>query len=272
MKRSVLLALVVSLCAQARPYRAMITRTAETTPANHVEVGLRYQGFLFGVGSGGPSASPWHQLAVHARWGIIHGLELETQIEGLIEGAPGSTPRPFFGDIPVGLQWTFLDRPKFALGVYGRITFPTGPSFIDELPPTVSDGTWDFEGTFLAEVRPATNFRIMANLGFAYFGWRAAHNFQLPSAIKYGVAATFNVTRRWLLGLEVAGHSFFSARLTPVWTNNQHLVEVIPSVRFEIIPRLVVEAGAGLAVTRDLQQIHVLRILAGFTYEFGAGE
>ena len=50
----------------------------------------------------------------------------------------------------------------------------------------------------------------------------------------------------------------------------QHLVEVIPGARFEILPRLVIEAALGIAVTRHLWEIHQFRPLLGLTYEFGA--
>ena len=98
--------LFLPLLAEARPYRAMITRTAETTPANHVEVGLRYQGFWFGGGRREvPRASTWHQVAAHLRWGIIDGLELEAQLEALVDFSPESPEaHAYFGDIPIGLQ------------------------------------------------------------------------------------------------------------------------------------------------------------------------
>ncbi|MBS1149523.1 MAG: hypothetical protein H6Q89_1221 [Myxococcaceae bacterium] len=263
------------LLAEARPYRGMITRTAETTRKNHVEVGLRYQGFWFGAGRlGVPRASTWHQAAAHVRWGIIEGLELETQVEALIDFDPRSPPaRAYFGDIPIGLQWTFFSRPKFALGVFARVTIPTGPGNLDMLPPTLSDGTLDVEGTFLAEIRPTTSFRVMFNVGFVYMGTRTrapAAAFEVPEAIKYGVAGTLNLGKRFLFALEVVGHSFFRPDITPLWTDNQHLVEVVPGARFEILPRLVLEAALGIAVTPQLRQIHQFRPLLGLTYEFGA--
>ena len=54
-----------------------------------------------------------------------------------------------------------------------------------------------------------------------------------------------------------------------MWTNNQHLIEIIPGARFEIIPRLVLEAGIGIAVTPWLRELYQLRLLLGVTYEFG---
>ena len=62
---------------------------------------------------------------------------------------------------------------------------------------------------------------------------------------------------------------FFDKVITPVWVDNQHLIEVIPGVRFEAIPRLVFEAGLGISVTPQLREIHQFRLLLGATYEFG---
>jgi hypothetical protein len=264
-----------ALAAEGRPYRAIVNRTAETTPGGHVEVGVSYQGFLFGVGYPGfPDVLHWHQVAAHARWGIIDSVELDLQAEALISysPSPGARPEAYFGDIPLGVQWTFFDRPKGALGVYARVTFPTGPSHIDELPPMLSDGTWDGELTLLGEVRPSHWFRLLANLGFLYHHIRnrsPAPDFDVPEAIRWGVSATFNLGNRWLFALEAVGWHFFQAEITPVWVNNQHLIEVIPGVRFEVIPRLVLEAGLGIAVTPQLRQMYQVRPLLGATYEFG---
>jgi hypothetical protein len=267
-------ALLTGLAAEAKPYRAIVVRTAETVPGAHIELGARYQGFLFGVGRFGVSASHWHQVAAHARWGIVDGLELELSAEVLIDWSPavGRFANVYFGDIPLGLQWTFLDRPKFALGIYVRITFPTGPSHIDVLPPMLSDGTWDGEATFLAEIRPSAWFRLLFNVGFLYHHIRNRSpqaSFDVPEAIKWGVAGTFNLGNRWLFALEALGYHFFDKVITPAWTDNQHLIEVIPGVRFEAIPRLVFEAGIGISVTPQLREIHQLRLLLGGTFEFG---
>ena len=158
------------------------------------------------------------------------------------------------------------------MGLFARVTLPTGPGNIDVLPPTLSDGTLDVEGTFLAEIRPTPSFRVMFNVGFVYMGIRnrsPSAAFDVPEAIKYGVAATLNVGRRLLFALEVTGHSFFRPDITPVWTQNQHLVEVIPGARFEIVPRLVLEAALGIAVSPQLRELHQFRPLLGLTYEFG---
>jgi hypothetical protein len=271
MRRLVLLLVALPVIASAKPYRAMVTHTAATTPGGHVEVGARYQGFFLGVGRSGVNASNWHQVAASARWGIIDHLELDLQLEALVDWSPGGRANAYFGDIPLAIHWTFLDRPKFAFGVFGRVTFPTGPSNIDVLPPMLSDGTWDGELTLIGEVRPSPWFRLMANVGFLYHHIRnrPAGQFDVPEAIRWGVAGTFNLGKQWLLSLEALGLHFFRADITPVWTNNQHLVEIIPGVRFEIIARLVLEAGVGISVTPQLRELWQLRPLIGLTYEFG---
>jgi hypothetical protein len=45
-------------------------------------------------------------------------------------------------------------------------------------------------------------------------------------------------------------------------------VEIIPVVRREVFPGLVLEAVAGIAVTPDLSNIYRFRALIGGTYEF----
>ncbi|MBL8950058.1 MAG: hypothetical protein JNK82_04735 [Myxococcaceae bacterium] len=271
--RWLLLSCALASTAWAKPYRAMVTHTASTTPGGHVEVGARYQAFILGVGRTGVNASNWHQVAASARWGIIDNLELDLQVEALIDWSPGRLANVFFGDLPLALHWTFLDRPKFALGVYGRVTFPTGPGHVDVLPPMLSDGTWDAELTVLGELRPSAWARFMVNAGFLYHHVRNrgpnAASFDVPEAVRWALAGTFNIGKRWLFSLEVLGLHFFRPDITPVWVNNQHLIEVIPGVRFEVIPRLVFEAGLGISVTPGLRELWQLRPLAGVTYEFG---
>ncbi|MGQ0505749.1 MAG: hypothetical protein ACT4TC_10560 [Myxococcaceae bacterium] len=260
--------------ALARPYRAMVVRTADTVKGGNLELGLRYQGFILGEGRP-PTfrASPYHQLALHGRWGILRNLELETQLEGLLEVEPSSRPpQAYFGDIPIGIQWTFLRHEVVSLGLYGKLTLPTGPGYIDVLPPTLSDGTFDVEGQFIFQLRPTEVFTLVANAGFAHLGTRIRDpraSFDVPEVIKYGVAGTLNLGSRVLLALEVVGHSFLARQITPVWNDNQHLVEVIPGARFEIVPRLVLEAALGISVSQGLREIYMFRPLLGLTYEFG---
>ncbi|HVE82837.1 MAG TPA: hypothetical protein VND93_08305 [Myxococcales bacterium] len=275
-----LLAALVLACApslsQARPFRAMVTRTAETTSPAAIELGLRYQGFLSGFGL---LALPYHQLSLGVRAGLLDGLEINAYGDLMLLGFPGAPGfDAYLGDVPVGLQWTFLDRKVFALGVWGRLTIPVGQasfeelpsSLTDRIPPFLSDASWDAEGLLIAELRPSHAFRLMLNAGYLYNGVRSRGpdpDFDIPDAIGYGVAATFNVTDWLLLGVEVAGRSYLDPRITPAWTDNQHQAEVIPHIRLETVPNLVLEAALGLAVTRDLRDIYLLRALLGLTYE-----
>ncbi len=275
--KSGLMVLLVGLClaalpAIAKPYRAMITRTAESTKGGNLEVGLRYQGFLLGTGPTSTlNSSPWSQLAAHARLGITDHLELDTQLEALIRYVPrASTADVYFGDIPVGLQWTFHEGSAGAVGFFARLTLPTGPGGIDILPPTLSDGTLDVEGSFIGELRPTPDFRLMANLGLIHHGTRTSNgaSFDVPEALKFAIAGTFNLSEILLLSIEAVGHSFFRRQITPVWDDNQHLIEVIPGLRYEPTPRLVLEAALGISMSPQLQEIHRFRPLLGLTYEF----
>jgi hypothetical protein len=271
---------LVTLCASeswARPYRAMITRTAETSRGSTLETGLRYQGFLWGFGrpAGAILSVPYHQVAGHVRWGIVDHLELETQLELLIQKEPlNPNIGVFLGDIPIGLQWTFYEGHKIALGAWVRATIPTGPSGIDIIPPTLSDGTFDVEGTFILEARFTRKVRLMTNVGFLHHGVRnrgGRGDFDVPEAIRYDAALVGNLGERFLISLELSGRSFFRPAITPVWNDNQHLVEVTPGFRWEIVPKLVLEVAVGIGLTRDTREIYLLHPLAGLTYEFDFG-
>ncbi len=276
-----LLLLTVSLSvlprAEAKPFRAMVTRTTFTTSPQHLELGLRYQGFFGGDGLNSPGYS---QLTPGVRFGIVERLELNLHLDlMLIHQRNAGQFAVYVGDLPVGLQFTFLNTPVFSLGVYGRLTIPVGTSLFqrlavelqDRIPPSLSDGTWDAEGTLIAEVRPSQNFTLMANAGYLFHGVRqrgGAGAFDVPDAILYNFAATLNVGQRVLLGVELAGRSYFDQVITPAWTNNQHQLEVIPHARFEVVPNFVLEAALGIGLTRDLGEIYRVRLLLGFTYEF----
>jgi hypothetical protein len=272
--RRSLLALTSALCllsstAGAKPYRAMVTRTAAVTQPGNLEVGLRYQGF-FSVDS--DRALPYHQVSPSIRWGIVDNVEANVYFEVLGLGTPGE--RDFhvaFGDIPLGLQWTFLEAGPLALGAYGRVTFPTGPSDQDAVQPLLSDGTWDVEGTVIAELRVSKDLRFMLNPSYLHQGTRVRAgrpDFDVPDALQLSVAGTYNLDNSTLVGLEVIGRRYFSPVITPVWTNNANQVEIIPVVRRELFPGLVLEAVAGIAVTPDLSDIYRFRVLLGGTYEF----
>jgi hypothetical protein len=268
------LTLALPHLAEARPYRSMITRTAETTSAGFMEFGLRYQGFMAGSGREDDvilESTPYHQLAAHLRYSLTSFLEIDTQVEVLADLSNVEEPVIYFGDIPIGLQLTLASGEKGALGLFGRATIPTGPGHLDDLPPTLSDGTFDAEVTILGELRFSPSFRLMLNLGYLHHGTRdrgELPDFDIPDAVRLNVAGTFNVDDKLLLGLELVSHSFLRKDITPVWLDNQHLVEVIASVRYEISPRLVLEAALGISVSKDLQQMYLLRPLLGLTYEF----
>ena len=273
-----LLAVSVSILprAEAKPFRAMVTRTSFTTGPQNLELGLRYQGFYAGDGL---NSLGYSQLTPGVRFGIVEHLELQIQLDLMLihQRVPGLGL--YVGDLPIGLQWTFLNTPVFSLGVYGRLTIPVGATLFqrlsvdlqDRIPPSLSDGTWDAEGTLIAELRPSQNFTLMANVGYLFHGVRqrsGSGDFDVPDAILYNFAATLNVGEWVLLGVEVASRSYFERVITPTWTNNQHQIEVIPHARFEVVPNLVLEVAVGIALTRDLGEIYRVRLLLGFTYEF----
>lgn len=247
----------------------MVTRTAETTRNGNLELGLRYQGF-FALES--DKALPYHQLSPSIRWGIFDNLEANVYFEVLGLGNPGEDNFQLaFGDIPLGLQWTFFESSPFALAAYGRVVFPTGPSDQDVIPPELSDGTWDFDGTLVGELRVSKDLRFMLNATYLHHGTRdrgALPEFDVPDAVQLGVAGTYNIDNFTLVGLEVIGRRYFANAITPAWTNNANQVEIIPVVRREVYPGLVLEAVAGIAVTPDLSDIYQFRLLLGGTYEF----
>src|SRR4051812_37710349 len=78
---------IASATAQARPFRAMVTRTASTTTPANLELGLRYQGFLAGFGL---EALPYHQLSLGVRAGLLPGLEVAAYGDFMLIGLPGS--------------------------------------------------------------------------------------------------------------------------------------------------------------------------------------
>lgn len=265
-----LVVLLFGLGVNAKPYRAMVTRTTETTGAGHAELGVRYQGFFVGAGRSGLDSLPFQQVALSGRYAISDSLELDTQVELQYNGAFGSGAQARLGDIPIGLQWRFLRSEAVSLGVFGRATIPGLGVVSDIVPPTLSDGTFDLEGTLLAEVRLSPRVRIMGNLGYLHHGVRSrtGFDFDVPDAIRFDVAITANVTEKVLLGLELVGRTFLHRRITPYWDNNQQLIELIPGARIETIPGLVFELALGIPVTQDLQQIYRVRPLLGLTYEF----
>lgn len=271
------LGLALLPAAEARPFRAMVTRTASTTGPQNLELGLRYQGFYVGDDL---NALGYTQLSPGVRFGILERLELNLYFDFMVLQARGSPAfNTYIGDVPVGLQFTLVSTPLFALGVWGRLTVPVGAanferlplSLQDRIPPSLSDGTWDAEGTLIAELRLSPNFRVMANVGYMYQGVRGRNggaSFDVPDAIRYDLAATMNFGEDVLVGVELVGRSYLNPRITPAWTNNANQLELLPSARFEVVPNFVLEAAVGAGLTRDLGEIYRIRALLGFTYEF----
>ncbi|CAM3091113.1 hypothetical protein G4177_22720 [Corallococcus sp. ZKHCc1 1396] len=264
--------LAAVLCASsawARPYRAMVTRTASTTKSGNLELGLRYQGF-FALDL--DESQPYQQVSPSLRFGIVDNLEANLYVELLALGLPGEDDfKIAFGDIPLGLQWTFLESSTAALAAYGRVTLPTGPSDEDGILPSLSDGTWDWEGTLVGELRANKDLRFMFNGSYLHQGTRdrdTLPDFDVPDAFQLAVAATYNLDKFTMLGLEVVGRLYFEDVITPVWRDNAAQVEILPMVRHEAFPGLVLEAVAGVAVTEDLREIYQFRVLLGATYEF----
>ncbi|RKH74634.1 hypothetical protein [Corallococcus aberystwythensis] len=264
-----LAALLAVSSAGARPYRAMVTRTASTTKAGNLELGLRYQGF-FALDL--DASQPYQQISPSLRFGIVDNLEANLYVELLALGLPGDENfKVAFGDIPLGLQWTFLETSNAALAAYGRVTLPTGPSDEDGIIPSLSDGTWDYEGTLVGELRAGKDLRFMLNGSYLHQGTRdrgALPEFDVPDAVQFALAATYNLDNFTMLGLEVVGRLYFEDVITPVWRDNAAQVEILPMVRHEAFPGLVLEAVAGVAVTEDLREIYQFRVLLGATYEF----
>ncbi|MCY1045284.1 hypothetical protein OV208_28470 [Corallococcus sp. bb12-1] len=265
----VLASLLCASSAWARPYRAMVTRTASTTKSGNLELGLRYQGF-FALDL--DESQPYQQLSPSLRFGIVDNLEANLYVELLALGLPGDDDfKVAFGDIPLGLQWTFLESGKVALAAYGRVTLPTGPSDEDGILPSLSDGTWDWEGTLIGELRATKDLRFMLNGSYLHQGTRdrgSLPEFDVPDAVQLALAATYNLDKFTMLGLEVVGRLYFEDVITPVWRDNATQVEILPVVRHEAFPGLVLEAVAGIAVTEGLSEIYQFRLLLGATYEF----
>ena len=254
--------------ALAKPYRVMVTRTTETVRSTHLEGNLRYQGFFH---TDFAQSEPYQQINLGLRFGILDNPEANLGLELMALGMPGITPvQVGFGDVPLGLQWTILKTAPFALGVYGRGTLPTGPSNIDFINPAFSDGTWDWEASLLAEIRPTRDLRFLLNAGWLGNGVRDrdGNPFDVPDAFHAQAAVAYNLDRLTLVGLEVLGRFYLEPRITPVWTNNANQVEIMPVIRREIWPGLVMEAVAGISVTPDLWDMYQFRALLGATYEF----
>jgi hypothetical protein len=275
-KAQVVLALVVLAQANARahPYRLITARSARQTAPGDFELGLRYQGLLDGDGLGGLEPEGFHQVAASLRVGVVDRLELEAEASFIVfhdAGSRSASVEP--GDVKLGAQVQLLRAGPSLLGIYLGFTLPTGPSDIDVLPPFFADGTFDFEGLLLYEAAPGGGpVRLVFDAGYIVDGTRErpelpGGSFDVPNAFRYDAAIAVSATPRLQLSLELNGRYYSDPVITPVWRDDQHILEVTPGLRFEPSPGFVLEAGAGIALNDDTRRIYKVRALAGLTYE-----
>lgn len=267
------LALFASL-AEARPYRVMTARTARTTDPGDIELGLRYQGLLLGEGRGFDPGN-FHQLAMTFRVGLLEFLMLDVEASGILSAeAPNDEDLQLApGDLKLSLQARLVETNQARFGIFFGAVLPTGPSEVDLLPPFFADGTLDFEGLLLLEIGTKAPVRLILDGGFLFQGERdrgALGDFDVPDAIRYDIALAFRPGERALFAIELNGRHYLDPVITPLWTENDDIIELTPGFRFETGPGLVLEVGAGIALNDDTEDIYKLRVHAGFTYEFSA--
>ncbi|MBW2735578.1 MAG: hypothetical protein JRH20_24600 [Deltaproteobacteria bacterium] len=264
--------------AHARPYRMLVTRTPLSTAGGKVELGFRHQALWLGEGpSSATTVDPgsFHHLGATLRLGIIDALELGFKASAILyRNQADDTLEIAAGDVVVALQGRILHTQHHRLGLAASVTFPTGPSHVDVLPPFWADGTWDVEALLLYEAELSRRLRIVANLGYAHHGSRerptAPTSFDVPDALRWDLGFAFHFGSSTLLFMEFSGRHYLREDLTPVWTDNQHLIALRPGIRVEVVPRFVIEVGVGVALTNDAREMFLLRTLLGFTYEFAA--
>ena len=262
--------------AEARPYRVLVAHTPRSTSAGKVELGLRHQGLWAGEGTDTTSASAspgnFHQVSASLRVGLFDRFELGFEGSALFYHSSESAPLEVAaGDLLLTSQARLLETKLHQLGLLLRVTFPTGPSAIDVLPPFWSDGTWDVEGLLLYEARLAPSLRMVLNLGYQHHGQRQRDPqapFDVPDALRWDLALVVHAGRDSLLFCELSGRHYLRRDITPLWGDNNHLIGLRPGFRLELSAGFVLEFGLGIALTRDARQIFLLRSLAGFTYEF----
>src|SRR5262245_50486478 len=179
--------------AQARPFRLINARTPRTSAGGDLEIGLRYQGMLAGDGDGFDPRD-FHQLAATLRWGIIDTLELEFEASAIIfhdDRNPGPVEVDP-GDLKLDLQARIVDHGPALLGIFFGLTFPTGPSDVDVLPPFFADGTLDVQGLLLFELAPrGAPVRLVFDAGYEANGTRhrpGRGDFDVPDDFRYDVA------------------------------------------------------------------------------------
>ena len=266
--------LLAVLDAEARPYRALHARTPRATSAGKLELGLRYDGLLLGTGRSFDPGN-FHQLAGTVRWGAMDVLELELEVPGILFPDTVSSPNSelAFGDVRLAAQLSLVREGPARMGFYFGLAAPTGPDANDLLPPFFHDGNLDLEGLLLLEIAPGETFRFIGDVGFQRHGNRNRgdlEDFNVPNAIRYDLALGINLGPHSLLLLELSGRHFIFPEITPLWVDNDDIVELAPGFRLETSPGLVLELGAGFAVVRATESIYQYRVLAGFTYELGS--
>jgi hypothetical protein len=258
--------------ASAEPYRLIQARSGRQARGGNLELGLRYQGLIDGEGDEGePIPDNFHQIAFSLRWGVIDRLELEAEASVIVWhqlGDPHADVDP--GDIKLGGQVQLLRERPHILATYLNFTFPTAPSN-PSLPPQFADGTFDVEALLIYELDASRFVRLIFNVGWEFLGHykdRPYDTFDIPDAFRYDAAIALHPTARLQLSLELNGRYHTDRVITPVWINNQSILELTPGLRIEITPRWVFEGGAGIALNDDTRAMYKVHVLAGVTYEF----
>src|SRR5262249_28021064 len=235
----------------------------------------RYQGLFAGDGPGNFDPREFHQIAGTLRLGILDQLELELEASAIVfhdDLSPGAPVKVDVGDVAAGLQARILESGPSLLGLFVGLTLPTGPSEIDVLPPFFADGTLDVTVLLLYELAPrGAPVRLVLDAGFEHDGTRARGSrvsFDVPDAFRYDLGLAVHIGWRLLASMEINGRWYTDRVIAPAWNDNQHILEATPGLRFEITPRLVLEAGAGIALNDDTRRIFKLRAQVGLTYQF----
>ena len=253
----------------AEPYRLIQARSGHQARGGNLELGLKYQGLL--AGDDYPDA--FHQLAFSLRLGVIDRLEIETEASLIIWHDDVGDPSHVQvdpGDIKLAGQVQLVREHPHILATYLGFTFPTAPSNA-ALPPQFADGTFDIEALMIYELDASRFFRLIFNVGWEFLGKYhdgPNKNVDVPDAFRYDAAIALHPTSRLQLSLELNGRYHTERAITPVWVNNQSILELTPGLRFEITPRWVFEGGAGIALNDDTRAMYKVRVVAGVTYEF----
>jgi hypothetical protein len=264
-----LLLVAAPASALAKPYRLIQARAGHQTGAGDLELGLRYDGLLDGDGVPGFHEEDFHQIAFSLRWGVLDRLELEAQASVIVwhePGKPSADVDP--GDVKLGAQVQIIREWPHILAGYFGLTLPTAPSN-PALPPQFADGTLDFEALLIYELAPGGGpVRLVFDAGWQFLGKYKDIDWDVPDAFRYDAALAIAAGSRVQLSLELNGRYHTDRVLTPVWTDNQHILELTPGLRIEITPRWVFEGGAGIALNDDTRSMYRVHVLAGVTYEF----